>query len=79
MYFKVSGVSVVIFGARTNLTPRPRLGAIMTTHGLEDTLVIRMNSEAAAMRLWRAELRSGKRIACIGQETAEQVCAKNFR
>lgn len=56
-----------------------RLDAIITTRGIEDIFVIHMNSEGAAMRLWRSELRDGNRIRSTGMDREEEVNAFLWR
>lgn len=45
----------------------------MSTQGLDNTLAIRMNSAAAALRRWRYELTFGNQILCLGADIEEQV------
>lgn len=50
-----------------------RWGAILATHGIEGAVVVRAVSEAAALELWRKELVSGNRIACLGTASAAEA------
>ncbi|KZV60299.1 hypothetical protein PENSPDRAFT_671766 [Peniophora sp. CONT] len=47
-------------------------GAILATHGLEGSLVIRTGSEGAALELWRKELVTGNSIGCLGTASAAE-------
>ena len=54
-----------------------RLGAIMSTKDISDSLVVRMNSPAAALRRWRYELTLGNQILCLGVDIEEKVSSQS--
>lgn len=52
------------------------MGAILATDGIENTLVVRMGSEAEALDFWRREVVVGNRIACLGTASVAEVSAR---
>ena len=50
-----------------------RLGAILSTHGLQDTHVVRMETEDAALRKWREEVSLGILVDKTGTMIEEEV------
>ncbi|VDB96795.1 unnamed protein product [Peniophora sp. CBMAI 1063] len=64
---------VVLRGYKPGCTNK--IGAILATHGLEDSLVLCFDSEAVALDHWRRELTVGQRVECIGGASAEERSA----
>lgn len=50
-----------------------RFGVVLSAKGINGALVLRMQSEAAAIRRWRWEVLSGNRVACLGTARVEEV------
>ena len=55
------------------VTLSTRLGAILSTHGIEEAVVVHMNSEGAALRRWREEVSAGTHIRILGTMPEEEV------
>ncbi|KZV64799.1 hypothetical protein PENSPDRAFT_690447 [Peniophora sp. CONT] len=61
---------VVLRGYNPGCTDK--LGAIISTQGIDNSSVVRMNSAAAALRRWRYELTFGNQVLCLGSDIEEQ-------